>query len=67
MGIFAVVSHSTFHFLKIKNRSRLTAETIGHIPKELSRATGFFLKRGGKISGIVYEKNIDIPRYLKED
>ncbi len=41
---------------KMKSKDKLTAETVGHIPKEVSRAASFLLKRGGKISGIVFEE-----------
>ena len=42
--------------LKINSKKKIIAETVGHIPKELSRAACFFLKRGGKITGVVCEE-----------
>ena len=41
---------------KINSKQKIIAETVGHIPKELSRAACFFLKRGGKITGVVCEE-----------
>ena len=41
---------------KLKSPGKLIAETVGHVPKELSRAAWFFLERGGKISGNVFEE-----------
>ena len=35
---------------------KIVPETVGHVPKELSRATWFFLMRGRKISGSVFEE-----------
>ena len=40
---------------KINSKQKIIAETVGHIPK-LSRAACFFLKRGGKITGVVCEE-----------
>ena len=31
---------------KLKVAGRLTAEIVGHVPREISRATSFFLDRG---------------------
>ena len=41
---------------KLKSPGKLIAETVGHVPKELSRAAWFFLGRGGKIFGNVVEE-----------
>ena len=41
---------------KMISQGKLIPETVGHVPKELSRATWFFLMRGGKISGSVFEE-----------
>ena len=41
---------------KMKSKGKLTDETVGHFPKELSRAAWFFLERGGKISGNAFEE-----------
>ena len=38
------------------SQGKLIPKTVGHVPKELSRATWFFLMRGGKISDSVFEK-----------
>ena len=40
----------------MKNRSKLTADVVGHIPKEISRAVWFFLEKGGKVQGKVHEE-----------
>ena len=41
---------------KFKSHGKLIAQTVGHVPKELSRAAWYFLERGGKISGNVFEE-----------
>ena len=41
---------------KMKSKGKLIDETVGFLPKELSQAAWFFLKRGGKISGNVFEE-----------
>ena len=41
---------------KMISQGKLIPETVGHVPKELSRATSFFLMRGGKISGSFFEE-----------
>ena len=41
---------------KMISQGKLLPETVGHVPKKLSRATWFFLMRGGKISGSVFEE-----------
>ena len=41
---------------KMISQGKLIPETVGHVPKELSRATWFFLMRGGKISGSVFKE-----------
>ena len=42
---------------KMISQGKLIPETVGHVPLELSRATWFFLMRGGKISRSVFEEN----------
>ena len=32
---------------KMKSKGKLIEKTVGHLPKELSRAAWFFLERGG--------------------
>ena len=39
-----------------KNKSKLTSDTVGHIPKEISRTVFFFISRGGKVVGKVLEE-----------
>ena len=41
---------------KMISQGKLIPETVGHVPKELSRATWFFLMQGGKICGSVFEE-----------
>ena len=41
---------------KMKGKEKFIDETVGHLPKELPRTAWFFLKRGGKISGNVFEE-----------
>ena len=41
---------------KMISQGKLIPETVGHVPKELSRATCFFLMRRGKISGSAFEE-----------
>ena len=41
---------------KLKWKGKLVADIVGHIPKEISRAAWFFLERGGKINGKVFEE-----------
>ena len=41
---------------KMISQGKLIPETVGHVPKELPRATSFFPMRGGKISGSVFEE-----------
>ena len=40
----------------MKRKGKLIDETVGHLPKELSRAVQFFLEQGGKISRNVFEQ-----------
>ena len=40
----------------MKRKGKLIDETVGHLPKEWSRAVQFFLEQGGKISGNVFEQ-----------
>ena len=41
---------------KMNSKGKLIDRTVEHLLKELSRAAWFFLERGGKISGNVFEK-----------
>ena len=36
-----------------KSKSKLTADVVGHVPREISRIMYYFLNRGGKISAVV--------------
>ena len=55
------------HFLLTASRlpekkklvSKLTPDTIGHIPREVSRAVWFFITHGGNVTGSVYS-----PQYF---
>ena len=39
---------------KKKNKSKITADVVGHVPKEISRAVFFFISRGGKVLDEMY-------------
>ena len=41
---------------KKKNKSKITADVVGHVPKEISRAVFFFISRGGKVVGRVLDE-----------
>ena len=41
---------------KKKNKSKITADVVGHVPKEISRAVFFFISRSGKVVGRVLDK-----------
>ena len=41
---------------KKKNKSKMTADVVGHVPKEISRAAFFFISRSGKVVGRVLDK-----------
>ena len=41
---------------KLKSPRKLLLESVGHVPKELSRAAWFFLERVGKISVNVFDE-----------
>ena len=41
---------------KKKTKSKLTADVVGHVPKEISRAVFFFISRGGKVVGKVFDE-----------
>ena len=41
---------------KMNSKGKLIDRTVEHLLKELSRAAWFFLERGGKISGNVFEE-----------
>ena len=38
---------------KKKNKSKMTADVVGHVSKEISRAVFFFISRAGKVVGRV--------------
>ena len=44
---------------KKKNKSKITADVVGHVPKEISRAVFFFISRGGKVIGRVLNEKRD--------
>ena len=45
-----------------KNKSKITADVVGHVPKEISRAVFFFISRGGKVIGrVLNEKRYPSP------
>ena len=41
---------------KKKSKSKITADVVGHVPKEISRAVFFFISRGGKVVGRVLDE-----------
>ena len=41
---------------KKKNKSKITADVVGHVPKEISRAVFFFISRSGKVVGRVLDE-----------
>ena len=41
---------------KKKNKSKITADVVGHVPKEISRVLFFFKSRGGKVVGRVLDE-----------
>ena len=47
---------------KMKSKGKSIDETVGHLLKELSQPAWFFLERGEKISGNVFEE-----KYQKAD
>ena len=47
---------------KKKNKSKITADVVGHVPKEISRAVFFFISRSGKVVGrVLDEKCYPLP------
>ena len=42
---------------KKKKKSKITADAVGHVPKEISRAVFFFRSRGGKVVGRLLDEN----------
>ena len=40
---------------KKKSKVKLVPDTVGHLPREISRATWFFIGLGGKVIGKVFE------------
>ena len=50
---------------KLKVAGKLMAEVVGHVPREISRVTSFFLDRGGVVVGYVLDEKYQpspIPR-----
>ena len=47
---------------KMKNNRKLIDDTVGYLPKELSRAAWFFMERKVKISGTVFEEKYRLRR-----
>ena len=41
---------------KKKKKSKITADVVGHVPKEISRTEFFFVSRGGKVVGKVLDE-----------
>ena len=41
---------------KKKSKSKITADVVGHVPKEISRAVFFFISRSAKVVGRVLEE-----------
>ena len=41
---------------KKKNKSKITADVVGQVPKEISRSVFFFISRGGKVVGRVLDE-----------
>ena len=53
----AALEHdSYFNAWKKKKKSKITADVVGHVPKEISRAVFFFISRSGKVVGRVLDK-----------
>ena len=50
---------------KMESKGKLIDETVGHFPKELSRAAWFFLEQQGKISGNVFQEKYRSLAILK--
>ena len=45
-----------------KNKSKITADVVGHVPKEISRTVFFFILRGGKVvCRVLDEKCYPLP------
>ena len=50
---------------KIEDRGKVVPDTVGHVPREISRAAWFFLDLGGTVSGRVFDSKYypsPIPR-----
>ena len=41
---------------KKKNKSKITADVVGHVPKEISRTVFFLISRDGKVVGRVLDE-----------
>ena len=41
---------------KRKVQSKIVADTVGHVPQEISRFVFYFLERGGSLSGTVHSE-----------
>ena len=52
-----VLEHDPYSIAwKKKNKSKITADVVGHVPKEISSAVFFFISRGGKVVGRMLDK-----------
>ena len=52
---------------KAANKSKITADVVGHVLKKISRAVIFFISRSGKVVGRVLDKNATPRPFQKED
>ena len=52
---------------KKKNKSKITADVVGHVPKEISRTVFFLISRGGKVVGVCWMKSATPRPFQKED
>ena len=52
-----VLEHDSYFIAwKKKKKSKITADVVGHVSKEISRAVFFFISRGGKVVGRVLDE-----------
>ena len=58
---------SLFHCLEKENKSKITADVVGHVPKEISRTVFFLISRGGKVVGVCWMKSATPRPFQKED
>ena len=50
---------------KKKSKNKITADVVGHVPREISRAVFFFISRGGKVVGRVLDEKCYPSSILK--